>query len=206
MGTFHGIPWVAEWITGNCLQNLFLKETLEKSDNVFIFIDGLYKTPENNLESCLFLLHTHTLLSAFQYPNADYSTGLTALQASTASLLLAHHIPTVKAGPVLTCWELGQSRIYDQKSTYYTGNCKRFSAQDFKGSCFCTTVTWNVFLNIRMYTWIHPWDLDIQQMDYEIWLVMALLSVLNHCQIHVLWHLWYNHIITSGNMKGYPAA
>lgn len=37
---------------------------------------------------------------------------------------------------------------------------------------------WNVFWNIHMYTWVHPWDLDIQQIDYKIWLAMVLLSVL----------------------------
>lgn len=34
---------------------------------------------------------------------------------------------------------------------------------------------WNVFWNIHMYIWVHPWDLDFQQMDYEISLLMVLL-------------------------------
>lgn len=41
---------------------------------------------------------------------------------------------------------------------------------------------WNVFWNIHMYIWIHPRDLDIQVMDYEIWLVPVLKSVLTTAQ------------------------
>lgn len=134
----------------------------------------------------MFFSHAYKLFSvyAFQYLNPDYfhwsycSAGKRCCSAASSS-----H----PRGKGRTCSYLLKMTLLSQnteqnlmiRKVHITQATENSSVlRILKEVYFYNKDMWNVFWNIHMYIWIHPWGLDVQQTDYKIWLATLLLSLL----------------------------